>query len=146
LCSARALNPDLRIGARVIEETSIGKLRKAGADEIVSPNAIGGLRMASVMLRPVVVDFLDEMLRVSEQTLRIDEVHIDDVPQLIGKTMAEANIGRRTGMLVVAIRRASGERRFNPAANTVLQSGDVLIVMGTPPQIAALRKSGELLG
>jgi voltage-gated potassium channel len=138
--SARALNPKLRIVARVIDEENAEKLRKAGADEIVAPNAIGGLRMASLMLRPTVVNFLDEMLRVQEQTLRVDEVHINDIASLSGQTLGEADIGRRTGLLVVARRPESGGYQFSPGAQTTLQDGDVLIVIGTREQISALRQ------
>lgn len=141
--SARALNPKLRIIARVSEDTNASKLRTAGADEVVSPNAIGGLRMASVMIRPTVVSFLDEMLRVPDQTLRIDEVHISNVPALIQTSIGEADLGRRTGMLIVAIKSPTTGYRFNPGANTMLRDGDVLIVMGTPEQIAALHKSQQ---
>ncbi|MCD4685706.1 MAG: potassium channel family protein, partial [Anaerolineae bacterium] len=102
--SARALNPTLRIISRVIDESNTGKLKKAGADEIVSPNAIGGLRMASVMLRPTVVTFLDEMLRVPDQTLRVEEVHAEHLPRAANRTLGDLNIGRRTGMLVMAIK------------------------------------------
>ena len=139
--SARSLNPNLRVIARVSEEANVGKLLKAGADEVISPNAIGGLRMASVMIRPTVVSFLDEMLRVPDQTLRIDEVHIDNVPNLIGKTIGNANLGHRIGMLIVAIQSKDSGYRFNPGADMELCGGDVLIVMGTPDQIAALHAS-----
>ncbi|NDJ77824.1 MAG: potassium channel protein [Chloroflexi bacterium] len=139
--SARALNARLRIIARVNDEDNMSKLHKAGANELVSPNAIGGLRMASIMLRPVVVAFLDEMLRVSDQPLRIEEVHVDKVPNLIGKTLVDADIGRRTGMLVMAVRNRDGRHQFNPGARTVLQQGDILIVVGTPEQLEALHRS-----
>ena len=136
--SARAMNANLRIVARVIDESNTGKLKKAGADEIVSPNAIGGLRMASVMLRPTVVSFLDEMLRVPNQTLRVEELHVDRIPNAISKSLGELNISRRTGMLVMAIKPAAGGYRFNPGADTQLCKGDILIVIGTPQQIDAL--------
>jgi voltage-gated potassium channel len=139
--SARALNPHLRIVARLIDEDNAEKLHMAGADEVVSPNAIGGLRMASVMLRPTVVNFLDEMLRAPEQTLRVEEVHIDDVPSLAGQTLGHANIGCRTGLLVVASKPQNRGYQFNPGAQTRLQKGDILIVIGTPEQIDALRKT-----
>lgn len=139
--SARVLNPKLRIIARVSDEENASKLRIAGADEVISPNAIGGLRMASVMLRPAVVTFLDEMLRVPGQTLRVDEVHIENVPQFIGKTLRETDIGRRTGMLVMAIKSAESGYQFNPGANTVLKAGDILIVVGTREQIAKLHET-----
>jgi voltage-gated potassium channel len=138
--SARALNPGLRIVARVIEEENAEKLCKAGADEIVSPNAIGGLRMASVMVRPAVVDFLDEMLRAPEQTLRVEQVHIDDVPALRNQSLGQADIGRRTGLLVVALRSSDGRYQFNPSAQTRLKPDDLLIVIGTREQISALQQ------
>ena len=138
--SARALNPRLRIIARVIEEGNAGKLHKAGADETVSPNMIGGMRMASVMLRPAVVTFLDEMLRVPDQTLRIEEVHVERVPWLVNKTLGESNIRQRTGMLVVAIKEVGRHYKFNPGPETRLEQGDVLIVMGTPDQIHGLQR------
>jgi voltage-gated potassium channel len=138
--SARSLNPKLRVIARAGEEHNAEKLRKAGADEVVSPNAIGGMRMASVMLRPAVVSFLDEMLRVPGQALRIEEVHIDQIPALVGKTLSETEIGRRLGMLVVAIKSSEAGHQFNPSAGTHLKRGDILLVMGSQEQIAQLHE------
>ncbi|MBI5960698.1 MAG: potassium channel protein [Chloroflexi bacterium] len=139
--SARALNARLRIIARVSDDANAGKLRIAGADEVVSPNAIGGLRMASIMLRPTVVTFLDEMLRVPGQTLRVDEVHIDKIPRFTGKSLGETDIGRKTGMLVMAIKSSQSGYQFNPGANTILKPGDILIVVGTREQIARLHET-----
>jgi voltage-gated potassium channel len=132
---ARSLNPHLRIVARVIDEENTEKLRKAGADEIVSANAIGGLRLASVMLRPTVVDFLDQMLRAPDHTLRVEQIEVDQVPALVGKNLKQIDVGRRTGLLVVALKPEKGGYRFNPGAETILHRGDVLIVIGTPEQI-----------
>ncbi|MFQ5610782.1 MAG: NAD-binding protein [Anaerolineae bacterium] len=136
--SARSLNPSLRIVARLTDEENSEKLLRAGADEIVSPNAIGGMRIASIMIRPSVVNFLDEMLRVTGQTLRMEELHVGEGSALVGKTLGEAHIGRRTGLLIVAIKSQEAGYQFNPGAQTVLRSGDVLIVIGTPEQLAAL--------
>jgi voltage-gated potassium channel len=138
--SARSLKPELRIVARVIEEENAEKLRKAGADEIVSPNAIGGLRMASVMLRPTVVNFLDEMLRVTEQTLRMEEVNLNAASPLVGRTLRDASIRVRTGLLVVALKSRDGAYHFNPEPETLIKTDDVLIVIGTPEQLSTLRQ------
>ncbi|MFH1023367.1 MAG: potassium channel protein [Planctomycetota bacterium] len=137
--SARALNPRLRIVARLVEEENAEKLRKAGADEFVSPNAIGGLRMASLMVRPAVVKFLDTMIRAKGAVLRVEEVGVASVPGLAGKTLGAADIARRTGLLVMALLRGDGEYIFNPPADTVVREGDILIVMGTREQLAALK-------
>ncbi|MBP8974446.1 MAG: NAD-binding protein [Anaerolineae bacterium] len=136
--TARSLNPRLRIVARANDDANMSKLIKAGANEVVSPNLIGGLRMASVMLRPAVVVFLDQMLRVPDQTLRVEEIHVAHVPALAGKTLAEADVAGRTGMIVLAIQPAQGGYRFNPSPDTLLQASDILIVIGTPEQIARL--------
>jgi voltage-gated potassium channel len=137
--SARSLNPGLRIVARCNEEENEEKLRKAGANEIVSPNSIGGLRMASIMIRPTVVGFLDEMMRVTGETLRFEEVHVSQIPGLENQSLAQADIGKRTGLLVVAIRSFGNALQFNPGGKTVLRQGDVLIVLGTREQIAHMR-------
>jgi voltage-gated potassium channel len=138
--SARSLNPGLRILARCNEEENEEKLRKAGANEIVSPNSIGGMRMASLMVRPNVVGFLDEMMRVTGETLRFEEVHVANIPGLANRSLAEADIGRRTGLLVVAIRSSRGMLQFNPGGKTKLEDGDILIVLGTREQVTHLRE------
>lgn len=138
--SARALNPNLRIVTRVIDEENAEKLRKAGANETISPNRIGGLRMASVMIRPAVVTFLDEMLRSSGQVLRVEEINVDGHSWLAGKELAQANIEQRTGLLVVALKSAERGYEFNPSKQTVLKHGDVLIVMGPRERLSALQQ------
>lgn len=140
--SARSLNPGLRVVSRLIEEQNAEKLRKAGADEEVSPNAIGGLRMASLLIRPSVVTFLDAMLRSTVQTVRMEEARVAAGGGLAGRTLGEADIARRSGLLVVAVKPRDGDYHFNPGAPTPLREGDVLIVMGTPDQLAALHRLG----
>jgi voltage-gated potassium channel len=138
--SARSLNPDLRIIARLGAEENAEKLRRVGADEIISPDVIGGMRMASMMIRPAVVNFLDEMLRGHEHTLRLEEVLVDQMSGLVGQSLGEANIGRKLGLLVVAIKSGQGQYQFNPSAHTQLADGDILIVIGTPEQLTALQQ------
>jgi voltage-gated potassium channel len=138
--SARALNPRLRIIARCNEEENEEKLRKAGANEIVSPNSIGGFRMASILIRPTVVSFLDEMMQVTGETLRFEEVYVSDVPGLENHTLAQANIGRHTGLLVAAIKSENEMLHFNPGGQTVLKRDDILIVLGTRKQIMQLNE------
>lgn len=140
--SARSLNPKLRIVSRLIEEQNAEKLRKAGADEEVSPNAIGGLRMVSLLIRPSVVTFLDAMLRVTDRTIRMEEARVAAGSGLAGRTLEAADIAGRTGLLVVAVKPRDGDYRFNPTPQTALREGDVLIVMGTPDQLATLHRLG----
>ena len=134
LC-ARSLNPNLYIVARLVEEQNEVHLRKAGANRIVSPDAIGGTRMASIVLRPSVVEFWDEMARVTGETLRLEEIVVEDYPMLANHTLGEVNVRKRTGALVLAIKSKAFGYQFNPGAGTMLQAEDVLIVVGTSAQV-----------
>ena len=139
--SARELNPQLRIVTQAVEEESEPKLLKAGANSVILPNVIGGLRMASEMLRPVVVAFLDIMIRGRGMTLRMEEAGILSGSSFIGKTLGEAEVPRRTGLIVVAIKDSKdGDYHYNPGASTTLKENDVLIVMGDVEQTRKLRE------
>ena len=138
--SARSLSPGLRIVARADEESSRDKLMKAGADAVVFPHHIGGLRMASEMLRPNVVDFLDTMLREKSGALRVEEVQLEAACGLEGRSLSEADVGGRTGAVLVALRHPDRRFEFNPASSRVLAAGDVLVVIGDRDQVASLRR------
>ena len=137
--TAKSLNPGIKVVARLVEESNTQKLRKAGADEIISPNAIGGLRMASVMIRPSTVNFLDSMLRSSgSEAFRIHDFSLKDFSHLHGKTLATLDISRKTGLLVLAVMNGEGEFLFNPTGETQLAPADTLIVTGTRSMISKL--------
>jgi voltage-gated potassium channel len=137
--TARALNSKLQIVSRVIEAESEHKLIAAGATSVVSPNFIGGMRMASIMIRPAVVSFLDIMLRQQNMTLRLEEVLLPPGSKSIGGTLGNLEIDRHTGMIVVAIKRGD-DYVYNPKPETILEDGDHLIVMGDVEQVLKLRK------
>lgn len=139
--TARSLNSGLRIVSRVVEAESERKLITAGANSVVSPNRIGGLRMASVMLRPTVVSFLDVMMRREDLTLRIEEVALLPSSSLVGKTLAQSEIRAKTGLIVIAIlKQPEHSYIYNPVFSTMLEAGDILIVMGDTSQINRLRE------
>ncbi len=140
--SARDLNPDLTIVARALEEGSMEKLYRAGADHVVSPNVSGAIRMASMLLRPEVVSFLDIVTRSEGMELRFAQAVVQADSQLAGRTLIDARIPQETGLIVIAVRKQIDETRefvFNPAANTRLDIGDEMIVLGRPDQVARLR-------
>lgn len=130
--TARQLNPSLRIVARCNDIRNMDKLRKAGADSVVSSNFIGALRMASEMVRPTVVSFLDVMLRDKEKNLRIEEVPIKKDSSLHGKTIAQSGVKNVASALLLAVKRKDGPWEYNPKDDFVLQSGMDLIIMGSP--------------
>ena len=126
--SAKQLNPNLRVVARCHDVKNVEKTRRAGADEIVSPDFTGGLRIVSAMVRPHVVSFLDDMLK-SEASVRMEEVSIPAA--LSGKPLTVLYHGNKD-CLVLAVRNESKEWLFNPPAQYVVQGGEVLMVMTSP--------------
>ncbi len=139
--SARSLNPRLRIVAKGIDIKSHVKMKRAGADSVISPTFIGGMRMVSDMVRPTVVSFLDRMLYDKERALRVEEIEIGKGSALSGLAIRDARIGEKTGALLVAVRKAeSADYDFNPPAERVLQDNDVLILIGTPEMVGEIAK------
>ena len=136
---ARQMNPAIRIIARATTERAAGRLRQAGADGVVSPAQIGGMRLASELVRPAVVGFLDQMLRDTNRNLRIEEVAIGRDSALADKVVSALHLhDYGSGLLLLALRHPSGEYVFNPPADTLVPVGARLIVMGDPPSIAHL--------
>jgi len=139
--TARSLNPKVRIIAKGIDLKSHDKMKKAGADSVVSPSFIGGMRMVSDMVRPAVVTFLDMMLYGKERVLRVEEIEVGKGSVLAGKTIQESEIGEKTKALLVAMRKAgTKDYEFNPTPDRVLQENDVLIFIGSPETLKALEK------
>jgi len=138
--TARSLNPRVRIVAKGIDIKSHDKMKKAGADSVVSPTFIGGMRMVSDMVRPAVVTFLDMMLRDKEQVLRVEEVAVSEGSALAGKTIEEAKLEEKTGALLVALKKAETKGyEFNPPKGRKIQENDILIFIGSPEKLSALR-------
>jgi voltage-gated potassium channel len=132
--SAKQLNPGLRIVARCHEVHNIEKLKRVGADAIVSPDFTGGMRIASSMLRPAVVSFLDEMLRTDDR-LRVEEVLVP--AGAAQRTLAEAAPPSRE-YIVLAVRDGSAWE-FNPSPDHRLPAGAVIVIMAHPEARQALQ-------
>src|SRR5262249_50914723 len=144
IVTARALNPKLKIVAKAEKTKSAEKLRKAGADSVVTPSYIGGVRMVSEMIRPRAIEFLDLMLRDREKNLRIEEVTLPSGSRLHGKPLAEARIRDRTNLLVIAVRDAqTGKFVYNPGPTFQLAEGMSLIVLGETDAVHLLRGAAE---
>jgi voltage-gated potassium channel len=141
---ARQLNPHVRVIARASTDKAAARLRQAGADGVVSPAQIGGMRLVSELVRPTVVTFLDSMLRDTNRNLRIEEVRVEAGSACDGRTLASLKL-RESGndLLLVAIRTASGDYVFNPSGETLLTPGSHLIAMGDPASVGALRAHGS---
>lgn len=143
LClTARGLRKDLTIVARAYDEESLQKLHKAGADHTISPNVTGGIRMASTLIRPSVVSFLDVSTTGTEIDLRMEQASVPQSSSLDGSSLAEAQIPQKTGLIVLALQRSTEPTRYiyNPGPDTTLKAGDTMLVLGRPEQIAQLRR------
>ena len=136
--SARGLNPQLLIVARAGEEGSGQKLLRAGADRVTSPYHIGGLHIAHTILKPAVVDFIEFATKSGNIDLQMEEVTISERSRLVGVTLDEGGIGRDLGIIIVAIRKSSGEMKFNPTSHNIIEAGDTLIALGEIPKLKVL--------
>jgi voltage-gated potassium channel len=134
--TARMLNHRIRIISRMTNQHLKPKLIKAGANAVVCPNAIGALRMASEMIRPTAVDFLDRMLRSSRGDLRIHELTVSENSKFSEKEIRECGLEERYGLLVLGAKTEARDIEFNPAPTQKLATGTTLIVMGAVGQIA----------
>lgn len=143
LClTAHYMKPELNVVARANDEESLDKLRRAGADHVISPNVTGGIRMASMLLRPSVVSFLDVATTAGdEMALRLEEAEITEASKLAGQSLAAAGIRERTGLIVLGLKRGrgAGSPLFNPGPDVRLEPGDVIIVLGREDQIQSLK-------
>lgn len=130
--SSRMLRPDIRIVARCKNMALEAKLRRAGADSVVSPTTIGGMRLSSEMIRPRVVSFLDHMLHDKHEPLRVEEWTITDSSPLAGQPMADVRKLEIADFLVIALTSDADHWLFNPDDNAVLEPGMRLIFMSSP--------------
>ncbi|KPJ88432.1 MAG: hypothetical protein AMS17_05535 [Spirochaetes bacterium DG_61] len=142
--TARQLNPRLTIVSQAEEQRTIRKLLKAGANRVISPSQIAGRRLASIILRPSVVNFLDVMVDGPSDSMRMEEVAVETGSPLVNKNLREAGIGRHTGAVIVGINGPDGKTKVNPSASSNLSTvpireNDVLIAMGNEAQIQHLR-------
>jgi voltage-gated potassium channel len=138
--SARLLNDKLFIVARAENDKAEQKLVRAGANRVVSPYVIGGFRVAQAVLRPTVVDFIELATRTQHLELQIEETRIAARSSLAGTTLRDSRLRQDRGIIIVAIKKASGQMVFNPPAEAVMEADDVLIVLGHRQQLNHLER------
>lgn len=142
--TARNLNPKLRIIARGEQPATEAKLRQAGADQVVLPAVIGARRMAALVTRPHAAEMLEHFTNHEKLDADLEELVVPPGCQLAGNTVRGAAARHKHHLLVIGIRRANGAMLFNPDADTVLEAGDTLIVMGRRTDINAFRSAFEI--
>jgi voltage-gated potassium channel len=128
--TAKSLRPDIFVLSRASEEKNESKLLKAGATRVVSPYLIGARRMAHIMKRPTVVDFIDIATMGSKLGLIMEEARVGPKSSLVNKNLIDSHLRQDFGVIIVAIKKSSGEMIFNPGPSERLDSGDVIVVLG----------------
>jgi voltage-gated potassium channel len=138
---ARQLNPSIRIVARATDERARQRLRTAGADGVVSPAMIGGMRLASELVRPSVVNFLDRMLRTHDHSMRIEEIDVPGGSALAGQTIRELDTRQHANLLVLAVHTPDGETLYNPSNEHKVEPGSTLIVMAEAHGVQSMQRA-----
>lgn len=140
--SAKGLRPDIFILARASDVKNERKLLRAGASRVVCPYQMGGRRMAEILNKPTVVDFLDQTMMHSELGLQMEEALISESSPIKGKTVVSSNLRQNYGVIIVAIKRKAGEMVFNPGPGEEFNAGDVIVVLGKKNELR--RMNGEI--
>lgn len=139
--SARALNPKLTIISRASDDNSDRKLKTAGANNVIMPDKIGGAHMASLVLKPDVIEFIDHITGQGGPEINLEEITFDNLPEhLRNKTIRDLEIRNKSGANIVGFKTGTGEYVINPSADTQLIPDGKLFVLGTPEQIGKLRE------
>jgi voltage-gated potassium channel len=139
--TARALNPKLTIISRASDDSSDKKLKTAGANNVIMPDKIGGAHMASLVLKPDVIEFIDHITGQGGPDINLEEITFNNLPeQLRNKTIRDLEIRNKSGANIVGFKKGNGEYVINPDPDTQLIPDGKLFVLGTPEQIVRLKE------
>lgn len=139
--SARSMNPGLNIISRATSDSSEKKLKMAGADKIILPEKVGGAHMAALVLKPDVVEFLNNISVYETSTVNLEEIFCRDLPEHFrNKTLAEIDVRNKTGANIIGFKTSSGKYIINPLPETKIIADAKIFVLGTPEQIAKMRE------
>ena len=137
--SARQMNPDIRIISRASQETTYSKLKLAGANNVILPDRIGGDHMASLVVVPDLLEFVDNLSIIGNQSINIEEVAVEQLYDTSKqKTILELDLCKKTGCNVIGYKDENGNYHINPEADQKLVPGSKVIVLGRPEQIQTL--------
>ncbi|MBN1543235.1 TrkA family potassium uptake protein, partial [candidate division KSB1 bacterium] len=130
--------------ARGVGEAYQKKMLRAGANKVISPYEIGARRMAALIMRPEIVEFLEALAPGGAYGLRIERIDLKTGSHLVGKRLEESNIKNLTdGAMVLGISRSDGGMKINPSGRTVLQAGDLLLSIGNDEQLQKLAELAQ---
>ncbi|MGM0645448.1 MAG: potassium channel family protein [Thermodesulfobacteriota bacterium] len=138
--TSKQMVPQVLVVARAANEQSIQRLEYAGADRVLTPHVFGGLRMAQLVVRPTVTDFLDLAMQGRHIDLQMEELEVSPGSWLVGKDLLHSEIRPRFNLIVIAIQKSDGSMHFNPQSDTSIDVRDTLVVVGSREDLDALEQ------
>ena len=139
--TARGLNPLIKIISRASDENSDTKLKRAGADNVIMPDKIGGAHMASLVLKPNIIEFIDVLTGGGDIEFHLDEISGEELQNTIhGKTIRELEIRNKFGSKIVGFKSSEGQYIVNPSPDTIINADSKIFVLGSHEQINKLRQ------
>jgi len=128
--TVRLINPSIFVLSKASDEEGERKILQIGANKVVSPYKLGGLKIAQGLIRPTLVDFMDLIIRRKELSLHIEEFIVKRDSQMINRSLAECDLRRMANVIVVAIKKPGEDIVFNPSSEATIETGDTLLVLG----------------
>lgn len=141
ILTVRLLNPSVFIMAKALDEEAERKLLQIGANRVVSPFKLSGLKIAQGLIRPTLVDFMDLIIRRKEIALYMEEFAVTKESCLIERTLKECDIRKTANIIVVAVKKPGKDIVFNPSPNIKLETGDILLVLGDEKEVSQFERS-----
>ncbi len=138
--TAKGLRPDIFVLSRASDAKNETKLIRAGASRVVCPFNMGGLRMAQILKKPTVVDFIDSTMMSGSLGLTLEEATVMPGSELVGKSLINSHLRRDFGIMIVAIKKSSNSMVFNPGPNAVIEAGDVIVSVGKQEDMARMNE------
>ena len=138
---AKEMNPDIFIVARASQNSTKKTLKSAGADKVISPYDLGARRIAHAILRPTVIKFLELAFTDESTDIAVEEITVAPASRLVGRTLIESGIRQEMDINIIAFQRADGNMLFNPKAQTIIEVGDTLVVVGSPRNLKKLERT-----
>ncbi len=133
--TARSLNPHLYILARALDEKAEKKLLRAGASKVISPYRIEGSKIVNALIKPHVVEFMELVTDRASLSLSLEEMKVMKRSSITGQSIREANLRKRFGIIIVGIKKPSGDMLFNPDPDLIIEEEDILITLGKPEDL-----------
>ncbi len=134
----------MEIIARAGEESAQKKLMRAGANRVISPYQVGGMRMVMAILKPEVMNFLEVAMDYRDLNIEIEEIKVLEGSEYVGKGLIDTDIRKDLNLIVIAVKKPNGKMVFNPGPRTEIEEGDTLIAMGEKKSLEILMKKSRL--